>query len=111
MANKAKRIDMGIWMKLTKLVMLLVVLASSMAVFQWYKPVIKKNEGMQKRIIQLKKQLTEEQNFADQMNAAIGAIGTNNTTLERMAREKLGYASPGEKVIRFETVNAQLPTN
>ncbi|MBT5926234.1 MAG: hypothetical protein HOH33_06415 [Verrucomicrobia bacterium] len=45
------------------------------------------------------------------MNATIGAISTNTVALERLAREKLGYAKPGEKVVRFETINAQIPSN
>src|SRR6056300_901162 len=111
MAHKSKRMDVGIWMRLTKLVMLLVIVAGSLAVFQWYKPVIRQNEGMQKRINLLQKQIAEEKAFADQMNATIGAISTNTMALERLAREKLGYAKPGEKVIRFETINAQVPSN
>ncbi len=111
MAHKSKRMDVGIWMRLTKLVMLLMVIAGSLAVFQWYKPVIRQNEGMQKRINQLHKQIAEEKQIADQMNATISAITTNKTTLERLAREKLGYAKPGEKVVRFETINAQIPSN
>lgn len=110
MARKSKRVDVGIWMKLTKLVMLLVICAGSLAVFQWYKPVIRSNEGMQRRINQLKAQIAEEEQFAEQMNATIKAIGTNNIVLERLAREKLGYAKPGEKVIRFETINGQIPS-
>lgn len=110
MARKSKRVDVGIWMKLTKLVMLLVICAGSLAVFQWYKPVIRSNEGMQRRINQLKAQIAEEERFAEQMNATIKAIGTNNIVLERLAREKLGYAKPGEKVIRFETINGQIPS-
>lgn len=111
MAHKSKRMDVGIWMRLTKLVMLLVIAAGSLAVFQWYKPVIRKNEGMQRRIIMLQKQIAEEKAFADQMNATISAISTNTVALERLAREKLGYAKPGEKVVRFETINAQIPSN
>lgn len=111
MTRKSKRVDVGIWMRLTKLVMLLVICAGSLAVFQWYKPVIRKNEGMQRRINLLKAQIAEEKRFADQMNATINAIGTNNMVLERLAREKLGYAKPGEKVIRFETINGQIPSN
>lgn len=111
MAHKSKRMDIGIWMRLTKLVMLLVMVAGSLAVFQWYKPVIRQNEGMQKRINLLQKQIAEEKAFADQMNASIGAISTNTVALERLAREKLGYAKPDEKVVRFETINAQIPSN
>ena len=111
MAHKSKRMDVGIWMRLTKLVMLLVVVAGSLAVFQWYKPVIRQNEGMQKRINQLQKQIADEKAFADQMNKTIHEISTNPMALERLAREKLGYAKPGEKVIRFETVNGQIPSN
>jgi cell division protein FtsB len=110
MARKSKRVDVGIWMKLTKLVMLLVICAGSLAVFQWYKPVIRSNEGMQRRINQLRAQIAEEERFTEQINATIKAIGTNNVVLERLAREKLGYAKPGEKVIRFETINGQIPS-
>ena len=111
MAHKSKRMDIGIWMRLTKLVMLLVIVAGSLAVFQWYKPAIRQNEGMQKRINLLQKQIAEEKAFAEHMNATIGAISTNTVALERLAREKLGYAKPGEKVVRFETINAQIPSN
>ena len=59
MAHKSKRMDVGIWMKLTKVVMLLLIFAGSLAVFQWYKPVIRQNEGMQRRINLLQKQIAE----------------------------------------------------
>jgi cell division protein FtsB len=111
MAHKSKRMDVGIWMRLTKLVMLLVIVAGSLAVFQWYKPVIRQNEGNAKTHQLVAKANRRRKSFADQMNATIGAISTNTMALERLAREKLGYAKPGEKVVRFETINAQIPSN
>tara|TARA_Y100001934_G_scaffold232889_1_gene282034 strand:- start:224 stop:562 length:339 start_codon:yes stop_codon:yes gene_type:complete len=110
MSQKSKSVDAGIWIKLTKLVMGLVLLAGAMAVFQWYQPVIRQNEGMQRRIIHLRKQITEENKIAQTLQAKIGSVTTNDFTLDRLAREKLGYAKPGEKVVRFETINASLPS-
>ena len=79
-------------------------------VFQWYQPVIRQNEGMQRRIIHLRKQIAEENKIAQTLQAKIGSVTTNDFTLDRLAREKLGYAKPGEKVVRFETINASLPS-
>ena len=36
------------------------------------------------------------------MKAAINALQKDPKTVERLARERLGYAKPGETVIRFE---------
>ena len=110
MSQKNKSIDAGIWMKLTKVVGALVIVAGVMAIIQWYQPVIRQNEGMQRRLIHLKEQIAEENRIANSLQERIGAVSTNDFTLDRLAREKLGYAKPGEKVVRFETVNATLPS-
>ena len=65
---------------------------------------------MQRRIIHLRKQIAEENKIAQSLQAKIGSVTTNDFTLDRLAREKLGYAKPGEKVVRFETINASLPS-
>jgi cell division protein FtsB len=36
------------------------------------------------------------------LSAAVEALSNDPKAIERLAREKLGYAKPGETVIRFE---------
>jgi cell division protein FtsB len=37
------------------------------------------------------------------LKAEIDALGNDPKTVERLAREKLGYAKPDETVVHFET--------
>ena len=40
-----------------------------------------------------------------QLTAALEAMNNDPKAVERLAREKLGYAKPGETVIKFEDVS------
>ena len=95
----------GIWNLLTWVAMGLFLVAGGIVVSLWYMPVIKKNEGMRRQIIALEDRITYEQEVARQLKSSIDALKTNPEAVERMAREKLGYAKPGETVVRFEQSN------
>jgi cell division protein FtsB len=95
-------VDLGIWSKLTKIVVALFVIAILVLIGAWYLPLIQTNERYREHIMVLEKQLQEETAKSQQLQTQIDALTHDPETLERLAREKLGYAKPGETVIRFE---------
>ena len=100
-------VDLGIWSKLTKIVVGLVVLAVLLLIGMCYLPLIQENTRMRTEILKLDQQLEAETNKLNQIQAQIDALRNDPKTVERLAREKLGYAKPDETVIRFEsTTNA-----
>jgi cell division protein FtsB len=100
-------VDLGIWSKLTKIVVGLVVLAVLLLIGMCYLPLIQENTRMRAEILKLNQQLEAETNKLNQIQAQIDALRNDPKTVERLAREKLGYAKPDETVIRFEsTTNA-----
>ena len=104
-----RRIDTGIWDKLTKAVVFLLVIAALLAVAVWYLPLIKQNERMRSEVLRLQEELTTEEEAARQIKVQIEALRNDPETVERYAREKLGLARPGETVIRFEQPDANAP--
>jgi len=101
-------VDLGIWSKLTKVVVGLVVLAFLLLIGMCYLPLIHQNERMRREIMRLDAQLQKEEEKSKQLKAEIDALRNDPKTIERLTREKLGYARPDETVIRFEpaTTNA-----
>ena|ERR1017187_8122977 len=93
-------VDLGIWGKLTRAVIFLFILAGLLAIAVWYRPLIRKNEGIRREIFNLDARLQKEKEINKQLKASIEAFN-DPKTVERLAREKLGYAKPGETVIRF----------
>jgi cell division protein FtsB len=103
-------VDLGIWAKLTRVVIFLLLLAGVLGVAVWYLPLIKQNERMRKEILRLEteKQKLEEAN--KQLKASIDNLRHDPKAVERLARERLGYAKPGETVVRFEEPETNRPT-
>ena len=104
-----RRIDTGIWDKLTKAVVFLLVIAALLAVAVWYLPLIKQNERMRSEILRLQQNVATEEETAHQIKVQIEALRNDPETVERYAREKLGLARAGETVIRFEQPNSNAP--
>ena len=104
-------VDLGIWSKLTKVVIVLLCVASLLAVAVWYIPVIKRNERMRKEILRLDARIQKEDETGKQLRASIDALRHDPKAVERLARERLGYARPGETVIRFEPAPQNSPAN
>ena len=95
-------VNLGIWDKLTRVVVFLLFIAGLLAVFFWYLPLIQQNERYRKYILKLDANIAEERRVARQLNGQIEAVQNDPRTLERLAREKLGWARTNETVIRFE---------
>lgn len=105
----SKQVDLGIWHRLTQLVIGLIVIACLLGVFFWYLPVFEQNERMRQRIMVLETQIKQEEQKQTQLETAILNLKEDPKTVERLAREKLGYAKPGETVIYFEAPKVALP--
>ena len=97
----------SIWDRLTRLVLGLVVLAAILGLALSYQPVINANRGMRARKLELDQKIAAETETAKRLEAALHAM-QDPKTVERLARERLSYAKPGEDVGLFES---PLPTN
>ena len=104
-------VDLGIWSKLTKIVVGLVVLAVLLLIVMCNRPVIQENERMRAQILKLDQQLKAEQEKSERLQAQIEALRNDPKTVERLAREKLGYARPDETVVRFEAPATNAPAH
>jgi len=102
-------VDLGIWSKLTKVVVGLVVLAFLLLIGMCYLPLIHQNERMRREILRLDAQLQKEEEKSKQLKAEIEALRNDPKTIERLTREKLGYARPDETVVRFEPATTNAP--
>jgi cell division protein FtsB len=92
----------SIWDKLNRLVLILLFLAGLAGLFFWYLPLIEQNRRYRQRILELDARIQEQVRLSRHLRASIEAVQTDPRTLERMARERLGYARTNETVIRFE---------
>jgi len=102
-------VDLGIWSKLTKVVVGLVVLAFLLLIGMCYLPLIQQNERMRREILRLDAQLQKEEEKSRQLKTEIEALRNDPKTIERLMREKLGYARPDETVVRFEPAATNTP--
>lgn len=98
-------VDLGIWDKLTRVVIFLVFIAFLLMVAVWYLPLIKQNERYRKDILQLDAQIQIKKETGKQLRAATEALAHDPKAVERLARERLGYAKAGETVILFQNTN------
>jgi len=103
-------VDLGIWGKLTRVAFFLVLAAGLLLVGVCYLPLIKQNERMRKETLRLDTQIQKETENAKQLKTSIDALRNDPKAVERLAREKLGYAKPDETVIRFEEPATNRPT-
>ena len=91
----------NIWDQLTRVVIFLLFIAGLLAVAVWYFPLIKQNERMRKEILRLDARYDKEKEANKQLRLAIDSLQYDPKAVERLARETLGYAKPGETVIQF----------
>jgi cell division protein FtsB len=96
------KVNLGIWDKLTPVVIFLLFIAGLLLVGVWYLPLIKQNQRMRGEIFRLDNAIRKEEEIGRQLRNSIHAL-RDDSAVERLARERLGYAKPGEVVIRFES--------
>lgn len=106
---KEEAVDLGIWDKLTRAVTFLLVAAVIVGIGYLCVPLIQQNERMRQRNLELETQIQREEDAGRQLKASLDAQRSDPKAVERLAREKLGYAKPGEVVIRFQEPTTSAP--
>jgi len=96
------KVDLGIWEKLTWAATILTVCAVLALVVIKYLPLIRANEHMRQVILKNNELIAQEEERGRRLKTTIETIQHDPKTVERLARETLGYAKPGETVVRFE---------
>jgi cell division protein FtsB len=96
------KVALGIWETLTRLVIFLLFVAGILLVAVWYLPLIKQNQRMRGEILRLDSLIQTQEETSRQLRAARDALTRDPKAVERLARERLGYAKPGEIILRFE---------
>ncbi len=92
---------MNIWDKLTRVVLCLILVAAVLGIFLCYTPLVQTNERMRKTILDLDKKIATQTEVSRKLDNSTKAL-QDPRTVERLAREKLSYAKPGEIVIHFD---------
>ena len=101
------KVDLGIWSKLTQAVIALVAVAILLLIGMTYLPLIQQNENYRREIDRLDVEIQKQVETSKELQSEIDALRNDPKTVERLAREKLGYAKPGETVVHFDVS----PTN
>jgi cell division protein FtsB len=104
-------VSCSIWDKLTRLVMALLVIAAVLGIIVWYEPVVQENQRMREEKFELEKKIDLESKIAKKLDIQLRSFqnpALEKTMVERLARERLSYAKPGENVIHFEAPAAGL---
>jgi cell division protein FtsB len=95
-------VDLSIWEKLTRVVIFLLIVAGILLVAFWYRPLIDQNERYRKEILRKDMLIQKEEETVKQLKTSIENLRRDPKAVERLARERLGFAKTGEVVIRFE---------
>ena len=90
------------WDKLSKVILLLLALALIVFAFLHYLPLIRTNQNYRKELLALDARVAEQQRLERQLRASMDSLQNDPKAIERLAREKLGWAKTNEMVIRFE---------
>jgi cell division protein FtsB len=97
------KVDLGIWSKLTQIVIALVAVAVLLLIGMTYLPLIRQNENYRREINRLDAEIQKQADISKELKSQIDALRDDPKTVERLARETLRYARPGETVIYFTT--------
>ncbi len=81
----------------------LVAIAVLLLIGMTYLPLIQQNEQMRRKIDKLDAGLEQERQTARQLQQEFDALRNDPKTVERLARQTLGYAKADETVIHFES--------
>ncbi|MEY2407951.1 MAG: Septum formation initiator [Verrucomicrobiota bacterium] len=90
------------WDKLSKITLVLLFVAAMLFAFLQYLPLIQKNQNFRKELLAFEARNIEQERLGRQLRASIDSLQNDPKAVERLAREKLGWAKTNEMVIRFE---------
>jgi cell division protein FtsB len=95
----------NIWNALTRLLLVLLGIAAVLGIVVWYEPVVQENQRMREEKFELDKKIEQEGKIARRLETQLRSFQDpvlEKTLVERLARERLSYAKPGENVVHFE---------
>jgi len=95
-------VNLGIWDKLSKLMLFLLFVAGVLGLFYWYLPLIQENQRYRRELLLQDARIAEQEKLRGQLKASIDSLQNDPRTVERLAREKLSLAKTNEMVVRFE---------
>ena len=98
----AMKVDLGIWSKLTRFVLFLFFLAGVLLVAVSYLPLIHQNERIRKENLRLEAQIRKQEELSKKLKISIDALRFDPKTVERLARERLGFVKANEQMVHFE---------
>ncbi|HYE33593.1 MAG TPA: septum formation initiator family protein [Methylomirabilota bacterium] len=101
------KVDFGIVGQLTRLVGFLIIVAVLVLGVFSQLPLIKKNQRMRQEDLRLEQAVKAEEQRGADLQRRLEALNTDPKAVERLARERLGYAQPGETIIYFEPAPAK----
>jgi len=87
---------------MTHAIILLLVIAGAIGVGVWYYPLFERQQSLRAKVMEIDRELRKEEELTRRLRSSIEAASKDPRTIERMARERLGYARTGETVFRFE---------
>ena len=91
-----------VWHILARIVAGLLVAATGLLVGLWYWPLINTNERLRHELNDWQARVASERQQVAQKSNLVQLLTSDDRTIERLARERLGWARPGETVILFE---------
>jgi cell division protein FtsB len=83
----------------------LLVAAAVLGIIIWYEPVVQENQRMREEKFALDRKIEAESKIARKLDTQLHSFQDptlERTLVERLARERLSYAKPGENVVHFE---------
>jgi cell division protein FtsB len=72
-----------------------------------YQPLIQENERMRRENLKMDEEIKAQEKLNLDLSNEIIILRNDPKTVERLTREKLGYAKPDETVIHFEPAPAK----
>ena len=87
-------------------VVALIAIALLLGIGVAYLPQIQKNERMRRELDRLETEVIQQKQISEQFQQELNALRNDPKTVERLARQSLGYAKPDETIVRFETNSA-----
>ena len=101
--TKEMNVNTSVWDRMTRVVASLLAVAALVWVAILYFPLMRQNEVMRQQIVELDREIQEEETASRQLRLEIDSLKTDPKSVERLAREQLGLARPDETVVRFDT--------
>ena len=78
-------VDLGIWGKLTRVVVFLLLLAGVLGVAVWYLPLVRQNERMRKEVLRKDGQIAQEEETSRQLKTSIESLRSSHVDRQTAA--------------------------